>query len=85
MLTHLACGLANLLQAWNGDTTDAARSRIISDLGSDEPSIKLLYTTPESLKHPKLREALTVSLMTSLLTFAVMTSTVLHARWSELT
>ncbi|MEW5301248.1 MAG: hypothetical protein WDW38_009457 [Sanguina aurantia] len=44
--------------AWNGDTPDAARTRIISDLSSDEPSIKLLYTTPESLKHPKLREAI---------------------------
>lgn len=47
-------------QAWNGDTPDAARTRIISDLSSDEPSIKLLYTTPESLKHPKLREAIQV-------------------------
>jgi hypothetical protein len=34
------------LQVWNSDTSEEARKGIQSDLISDEPELRLLYTTP---------------------------------------
>lgn len=34
------------LQVWNSDTSEEARKGIQSDLVSDEPEMRLLYTTP---------------------------------------
>lgn len=34
------------LQVWNSDTSDEAKRSIQSDLVSDEPDMRLLYTTP---------------------------------------
>lgn len=45
---------------WNSGTTEAQRTNIEKELRSGEPSIKLLYTTPESLRAPRLAAALQV-------------------------
>lgn len=37
------------------------RNRVISEVANDEPDMKLLYTTPESIRNPRLRAALQVS------------------------
>ena len=34
------------LQVWNSDTLEEARKSIQSELVSDEPEMRLLYTTP---------------------------------------
>lgn len=47
-------------QVWNSDTSDEARRQIMSELVSDEPEMRLLYTTPESLRNPSLRGYLKV-------------------------
>lgn len=48
--------------AWNCETSEAERSSIEKELRSGEPLIKLLYTTPESLRTPRLADALKVCL-----------------------
>lgn len=48
--------------AWNSGTSEAQRASIEKELRSGEPSIKLLYTTPESLRTPRLAAALQVVL-----------------------
>lgn len=45
---------------WNCETSEAQRSAIEKELRSGEPSIKLVYTTPESLRTPRLSAALKV-------------------------
>ena len=45
---------------WNSQVSDQQRSRAISEVTCSEPEMKLLYTTPESLRNPRLREALKV-------------------------
>jgi ATP-dependent DNA helicase RecQ len=47
-------------QLYNSEVPDEKRRSIISDILSDSPALKLLYTTPESLRNPALREALQV-------------------------
>lgn len=47
---------------WNSSTSDAQRRNVISELASDAPDLRLLYTTPESLLKPGLRDALKVRL-----------------------
>lgn len=49
-------------QVWNSDTSEAARRQVLSELVSEEPDLRLLYTTPESLRNPTLRSYLQVSL-----------------------
>lgn len=49
--------------AWHSQASEKQKSRIILDITSDEPEIRLLYTTPESLKQGALREALKVRLL----------------------
>lgn len=39
---------------------EAQRKQILSELVSDEPEMRLLYTTPESLRNPTLRDYLKV-------------------------
>lgn len=51
---------ALLLQVWNSDTSEDVRKGILSELVSDEPELRLLYTTPESLRNPSLRGYLKV-------------------------
>ncbi|KAK9864131.1 hypothetical protein WJX84_002643 [Apatococcus fuscideae] len=43
---------------WNSETSETTKQMISKDILAGEPSYKLLYTTPESLRHPALREAL---------------------------
>jgi len=49
-------------QVWNSDTSEVARRQVLSELASEEPDLRLLYTTPESLRNPTLRSYLQVSL-----------------------
>uniref|UniRef100_A0A383W498 DNA 3'-5' helicase n=1 Tax=Tetradesmus obliquus TaxID=3088 RepID=A0A383W498_TETOB len=42
-------------RVWNSDTSEDVRKGILSELVSDEPELRLLYTTPESLRNPSLR------------------------------
>jgi hypothetical protein len=51
------------LQVWNSDTSEDVRKQILSELVSDEPELRLLYTTPESLRNPSLRDYLKVGAM----------------------
>jgi superfamily II DNA helicase RecQ len=48
-------------QVWNSTVSDQIRKGVLAELVSDEPEMRLLYTTPESLRNPKLREYLQVS------------------------
>ncbi len=45
---------------WNSGTREDQKSSIEKELRGGEPSIKLLYTTPESLRTPRLAAALQV-------------------------
>ncbi|KAF6265510.1 P-loop containing nucleoside triphosphate hydrolase protein [Scenedesmus sp. NREL 46B-D3] len=42
-------------RVWNSDTSEDVRKQILSELVSDEPELRLLYTTPEALRNPSLR------------------------------
>ncbi|KXZ55754.1 hypothetical protein GPECTOR_2g1304 [Gonium pectorale] len=46
------------LQRWNCEVPDARKASIAKDIASDEPSLRLLYITPEGLRQPKLLESL---------------------------
>ena len=48
------------LQVWNSDVSEEQRKQVLSELVSDEPEMRLLYTTPESLRNPTLRSYLKV-------------------------
>lgn len=48
------------LQVWNSDVSEEQRKQVLSDLVSDEPEMRLMYTTPESLRNPILRSYLKV-------------------------
>ncbi|KAF8066301.1 SAE2 [Scenedesmus sp. PABB004] len=57
---------------WNSSTSDDARRAVLSDLASDAPELRLLYTTPESLKNPTLRSYLKEAYAAgTLLSFAI--------------
>jgi superfamily II DNA helicase RecQ len=43
---------------WNSSISEAQQKSIMGELLSDAPSLQLLYTTPESLLKPQLRDAL---------------------------
>lgn len=45
---------------WNSSTSDAHKANLLKELASAEPDLRLLYTTPESLLKPQLRDALKV-------------------------
>lgn len=45
-------------ETWNCEVSESQRASIIKELQSDEPSLRLLYVTPESLRNPALNEAL---------------------------
>ena len=53
-------------EVWNCEISEGKRCNIERDLRSGEPSLKLLYTTPESLKTPRLQQALQVLVTPSL-------------------
>jgi hypothetical protein len=44
--------------AWNWGCSDQQRRNVLSELAAAEPELRLLYTTPESLLKPALRDAL---------------------------
>ena len=48
-------------EAWNSEISPADRESIERELLDSETSLKLLYTTPESLMSEKLKEILKVS------------------------
>ena len=48
-------------ELYNSTVSFERKARIHSDLACDDPSLKLLYVTPEGLGQPKLREALEVA------------------------
>jgi hypothetical protein len=52
--THAACTCPALLQVWNSDTSEEAKKGIQSDLVSDAPEMRLLYTTPGEPDKPPL-------------------------------
>ena len=43
---------------WNSSTSEAQKATVIKELASSCPDLRLLYTTPESLLKPQLRDAL---------------------------
>jgi hypothetical protein len=47
-------------ELFNSEVPEEKRRSIIADIQSDSPGLKLLYTTPESLRNPAMREALQV-------------------------
>ena len=47
---------------YNSSCSDQQRTNVLRALASGEPDLELLYTTPESLLKPALREALQVRL-----------------------
>lgn len=47
-------------ELWNSDISEAQRQAIERELYSDEPTLKLLYTTPESVLKQRLLDALKV-------------------------
>lgn len=48
-------------ELFNSEVAASKRQSILSELCSLEPTLKLLYATPEALQKPDLREALTVA------------------------
>ncbi|GMH36156.1 hypothetical protein BSKO_04024 [Bryopsis sp. KO-2023] len=48
-------------ELWNSEASEIQKKRIESEICSEEPSLKLLYTTPESLWTPRLQKALQVA------------------------
>ena len=57
---------------WNSETSENIKQAIARDLHAGQPSCKLLYTTPESLRLPALKEALTAAASTGcLMCFAI--------------
>lgn len=55
-----ACDRGIDARVWNSEVQDAQRASVISQLCDPEVEMKLLYTTPESLRQPRLRDALKV-------------------------
>ena len=49
------------MQRWNCEVPEPRKASIAKDMVCDEPSLRLLYTTPESLQTPKLLESLKVT------------------------
>lgn len=60
---HDACN--NSTQLWNSGTSEEGRRGVLAELASAEPELRLLYTTPESLRNPTLRAYLKVSQLRS--------------------
>lgn len=49
------------VQLWNSEVSEGQRRNVLSELASEEPSMRLLYTTPESLRNPTLKSYLQVT------------------------
>lgn len=45
---------------WNSSTSEQSKSRLVGEIVASPPDLRLLYTTPESLRKPQLRDALKV-------------------------
>ncbi len=45
---------------WNSELSEAKRAALIQELCSEVPTLKLLYTTPESLQKDRLLDSLKV-------------------------
>ena len=59
-------------ELWNCEVSEAKKKAIVSDLCSSEPSLKLLYVTPEALQKENLRSALQTAAQSKLLvSFAI--------------
>ncbi len=68
---NAACDRGLECEVYNSTIDDSRKARIISDLCSGEPSTRLLYTTPESLAVPLLRDALKEANLSCTLRFAI--------------
>jgi hypothetical protein len=68
--------------SFNSSCSDQQRKNVMSELHSSEPELRLLYTTPESLLKPALREALVVGAAHA---WGACMRCVLHAAWVHLT
>lgn len=55
-----ACNRGIDARVWNSEVQDGQRASVISQLCDPDVEMKLLYTTPESLRQPRLRDALKV-------------------------
>lgn len=59
-------------ELWNCEVSDSKKKAIVSDMCSSEPSLKLLYATPEALQKENLRSALQTAAQSNMLvSFAV--------------
>ncbi len=45
-------------EKWNSDVQESKKASLAKDMCCSEPSLRLLYTTPEALQQPKLLEGL---------------------------
>lgn len=52
---------------YNSDVSVEKKAALLRDLGSDEPSVKLIFTTPESLQQEAFREALQLAIEAGML------------------
>ena len=59
-------------ELWNSEVSQQKKAAIVSDMTSSEPSLKLLYATPEALQQEGLRAALQTAAESKLLvSFAI--------------
>ncbi len=68
---NAACERGLECEVYNSTVDEGRKAAIVSDLCSGAPSTRLLYTTPESLALPLLRDALKEACSSCTLRFAI--------------
>ena len=68
---NAACERGLECEVYNSSVDEVRKAAIVSDLCSGAPSTSLLYTTPESLALPLLRDALKEACSSCTLRFAI--------------
>ena len=71
MQVNAACERGLECEIYNSTVDEGRKAAIVSDLCSGAPSTRLLYTTPESLTLPLLRDALKEASSSCTLRFAI--------------
>ena len=71
MQVNAACERGLECEVYNSSIGEGRKAAIVADLCSGAPSMALLYTTPESLAMPPLRDALKEAQTTCTLRFAI--------------
>ena len=71
MQVNAACERGLECEVYNSSIGEGRKAAIVADLCSGAPSMALLYTTPESLAMPLLRDALKEAQTACMLRFAI--------------